>query len=69
MAVMSLVERGGNARSVHVDSITRHVVEKIIRAAVEDLVNAALPRAEYRKHRRAPNSVEGQPVESGYGAE
>lgn len=34
MAVMSLVERGGSIRSVHVDSVTRSTVEHIIRKNV-----------------------------------
>jgi len=49
MAVMSLVERGGNIRSVHVDSVTRSTVEQIIRKNVAPDSKLSTDTAAYYK--------------------
>lgn len=49
MAVMSLIERGGSVRSVHVDSVTRSTVEHIIRKNVAPDSKLSTDTAAYYK--------------------
>jgi transposase-like protein len=49
MAVMSLVERGGSVRSVHVDSVTRSTVTQIIRENVAPDSKLSTDTAAYYK--------------------